>query len=175
MHDQPVKQHAEEGADFLSGGGEMGERMRSFDWAATPLGAVESWPQSLKTAVRIMLTSRQPFWLGWGDHLIKLYNDAYKTIVGGKHPAALGQPVAVVWREIWDDISPMLKTAMGGVEGTYVESQLLIMERNGYPEETAEDRLRALAAGFDAHVAKPVEVVELATVIASIVRRRKGA
>ncbi|MFL6215489.1 MAG: ATP-binding protein [Blastocatellia bacterium] len=136
MHDQTVKQSAGEVADFLSGGGEMGERMRSFDWAATPLGAVETWPQSLKTAVRIMLTSRQPFWLGWGDHLIKLYNDAYKTIVGGKHPAALGQPIAVVWREIWDDIEPMLKTAMGGVEGTYVESQLLIMERNGYPEET---------------------------------------
>ncbi|HZT60231.1 MAG TPA: ATP-binding protein, partial [Pyrinomonadaceae bacterium] len=114
----------------------MGERMRSFDWSRTPLGPAESWPQSLKTAVRIMLTSRQPIWLGWGDELIKLYNDPYKTIVGGKHPDALGQPASVVWREIWDDIGPMLRTAMGGVEGTYVEEQLLIMERNGYPEET---------------------------------------
>jgi PAS domain-containing protein len=58
------------------------------------------------------------------------------AIVGGKHPSALGQPAAVVWSEIWDDIGPMLTTAMGGVEGTYVEAQLLIMERNGYPEET---------------------------------------
>jgi PAS domain S-box-containing protein len=118
------------------GGGEMGERIRSFDWTQTPLGPIETWPQALKTAVQIMLTSRQPFWLGWGEHLIKLYNDAYKTIVGGKHPAALGQPAAVVWREIWDAIGPMLTTAMGGTEGTYVEAQLLIMERNGYPEET---------------------------------------
>ncbi|GAB4205860.1 MAG: hypothetical protein OHK0022_32410 [Roseiflexaceae bacterium] len=120
----------------LAGGGEMGERMRVFDWSQTPLGPVEGWPQSLKTAVRIMLTSRQPIWLGWGEHLIKLYNDPYKAIVGGKHPAALGQPASVVWREIWDAIGPMLETAMQGAEGTYVEEQLLIMERNGYPEET---------------------------------------
>src|SRR5688572_32325467 len=123
-------------ANWLSGGGEMGERIRAYDWANSPLGPVATWPQSLKTAVRIMLTSRQPIWLGWGEHLIKLYNDSYIAIVGGKHPAALGQPASVVWREIWPQIGPMLETAMGGVEGTYVEEQRLIMERNGYPEET---------------------------------------
>ena len=113
--------------------GRADSRVRLVANAARP---AESWPQSLKTAVRIMLTSRQPFWLGWGEQLIKLYNDPYKAIVGGKHPNALGQPAAIVWREIWSDIGPMLTTAMGGVEGTYVEAQLLIMERNGYPEET---------------------------------------
>ena len=77
-------------ADFLAGGGEMGERIRSKDWSTTPLGPVERWPQSLKTIVRIMLTSRQPIWIGWGPELIKLYNDPYKAIVGGKHPEALG-------------------------------------------------------------------------------------
>jgi PAS domain S-box-containing protein len=123
-------------AHMLAGGGEMGERIRAFDWSQTPLGPIETWPQSLKTAVGIMFASRQPIWLGWGQQLIKLYNDPYKAIVGGKHPTALGQPASVVWREIWDAIGPMLTTAMGGVEGTYVEAQLLIMERNGYPEET---------------------------------------
>jgi hypothetical protein len=102
----------------------MGERIRAFDWASSPLGPVESWPQSLKTAVRIMLTSRQPIWLGWGEQLIKLYNDSYISIVGGKHPRALGQPASVVWREIWTGIAPMLQQAMGGIEGTYVEQQL---------------------------------------------------
>ena len=126
--------HAARG--FLAGGGEMGELIRRHDWARNPLGPPESWPQSLKTAVRIMLTSRQPIWIGWGDELIYLYNDPYKTIIGGKHPAALGRPTREVWREIWADIEPMLTTAMGGVEGTYVEEQLLIMERHGYPEET---------------------------------------
>lgn len=123
-------------ADFLSGGGEMGARMRAHDWRSTPLGEPHTWPRSLKTAVRIMLTSRQPIWIGWGRALIYLYNDAYKSIIGGKHPWALGRPTAEVWREIWPDIGPMLATAMGGDEGTYVEEQLLIMERSGYPEET---------------------------------------
>ncbi len=122
--------------DFLRGGGEMGQRIRAHDWAATPLGPAERWPQSLKTAIRIMLTSRQPIWIGWGPELIFFYNDPYKSIIGGKHPLALGQPTAAVWREIWAEIGPMLATALAGDEGTYVEQQLLIMERNFYPEET---------------------------------------
>jgi signal transduction histidine kinase len=122
--------------EFLSGGGELGQRIREYDWSATPLGAVETWPQSLRTCVRIMLASRQPIWIGWGKDLIKLYNDAYKAIAGGKHPRALGAPASVVWRDIWREIGPMLRTVMEKDEGTYVESQLLIMERNGYPEET---------------------------------------
>jgi hypothetical protein len=122
--------------NFLAGGGEMGALIRDYDWAGNPLGHPETWPQSLKTAVRIMLTSRQPIWIGWGKQLIYLYNDAYQSIIGGKHPWALGKPTPEVWREIWPEIGPMLSTAMGGVEGTYVEEQLLIMERHGYAEET---------------------------------------
>src|SRR5215475_5931401 len=121
---------------FLAGGGELGARMREHDWANSSVGPPSFWPPSLKTAVRIMLTSRQPIWIGWGKELIYLYNDAYKSIIGGKHPWALGRPAAEVWREIWGDISPLLATAMRGDEGTYVEEQLLIMERSGYPEET---------------------------------------
>ncbi len=122
--------------DFLAGGGEMGQRLRAHDWSTTALGQPSRWPQSLKTAIRIMLTSRQPIWIGWGKDLLYFYNDPYKSIIGGKHPRALGQPTAHVWREIWSDIGPMLATALAGDEGTYVEQQLLIMERNGYPEET---------------------------------------
>ena len=121
---------------FLLGGGEMGERMRAFDWTSSSLGPPAQWPQSLKTALRIMLTSRQPIWIGWGEDLTYFYNDPYQSIIGGKHPWALGRPASVVWREIWNDIGPMLATAMTGQQGTYVEQQLLIMERHGYPEET---------------------------------------
>ncbi|MDR7269982.1 PAS domain S-box-containing protein [Pelomonas saccharophila] len=120
---------------FLAGGGELGALMRAHDWAATPLGEPTGWPRSLKTAVRIMLTSRQPIWIGWGPQLIKLYNDPYKSIIGGKHPWALGQPASTVWREIWPEIGPLLSSAMSG-DGNFQESQQLIMERNGYPEET---------------------------------------
>ena len=110
--------------------------MLQFDWGSTSIGPPEQWPQSLKTAVRIMLTSQQPIWIGWGKELIYLYNDAYKAIIGGKHPWALGRPTSVVWHEIWEDIGPLLAKASGGDRGTYVEAQLLIMERNGFPEET---------------------------------------
>ncbi|HET7536491.1 MAG TPA: PAS domain-containing protein, partial [Candidatus Didemnitutus sp.] len=83
-----------------------------------------------------MLTSRQAIWIGWGPELVFLYNDAYLPIIGGRHPQAMGQPTREVWREIWSIIAPMLSTAMTGDEGTYVESMRLIMERNGYREET---------------------------------------
>jgi hypothetical protein len=122
--------------EFLAGGGEMGERIRNFAWHQNPLGGPEHWPQSLKTCVRIMLSSKQPIWIGWGPQLIKLYNDAYIDIVRGKHPVAMGQPASVVWKDIWKDIEPLLSRAMLRDEGTYVESQLLIMERSGFPEET---------------------------------------
>ena len=121
---------------FLSGGGELGALMRAYPWRTTPLGPPGSWPQSLKMAIRIMLTSQQPIWIGWGEDLLTFYNDPYKSIIGGKHPQALGRPTREVWSEIWSQIGPMLDTALGGDQGTYVESQLLIMERNGYPEET---------------------------------------
>ncbi|RKR37185.1 GAF sensor hybrid histidine kinase [Paraburkholderia sp. BL17N1] len=121
---------------FLAGGGELGALIRAYDWTQTALGAPDTWPQGLKIAIRIMLTSRQPIWIGWGDELLYFYNDPYKSIIGGKHPVALGQPTRVVWREIWSDIEPLLDTALAGAEGTFVEQKLLIMERNGFPEET---------------------------------------
>src|SRR6476646_10005356 len=121
---------------LFAGGGELGSRLQAFDWTSTPLGDPSTWSQSLKTCVRIMLTSRQPIWIGWGEELIYMYNDPYKAIIGGKHPDALGQPTATIWKEIWPIIGPMLSKAMQGVESTYVEAQRLIMERNGYEEET---------------------------------------
>ncbi|HET8824352.1 MAG TPA: ATP-binding protein [Terriglobales bacterium] len=121
---------------LFDAGGEMGALMAAFDWTNSPLGPVSRWPQNLKTCVRIVLTSRQPMFVWWGDSLINLYNDAYRSIVGGKHPEALGQPARVVWREIWDQIAPRAKSAMERNEGTYDEALLLIMERYGYREET---------------------------------------
>ena len=131
----PPKETGRPAPAFLEGGGELGRLMREKDWSQTSLGMPETWPQSLKVAVRIILTSQQPFWIGWGKDLAYLYNDPYKAIIGGKHPRALGRPAQEVWSEIWGIISPMLTKVMGG-EGTYVESQRLIMERHGYREET---------------------------------------
>jgi len=122
--------------NLFIGDSEMAALMRSRDWSQTSLGAVETWSQSLKTAVRIMLTCRQAMFVWWGNNLINLYNDAYRAILGGKHPEALGQRAAVVWQEIWDQVGPRAETALFQNQGTYDEALLLIMERNGYPEET---------------------------------------
>ncbi len=122
--------------ELFAGGGEMGRRMRAHDWTATPLGPVSGWPQSLKTAVRIMLGSRYPMYIWWGRELVNLYNDGYLPMLGKRHPAALGQPAAVVWSEIWDTIGPQTDAVLSEGRATWNEERLLVLERNGYPEET---------------------------------------
>ena len=121
--------------DCLAGGGEMGALMRSVDWAATPLGPLGAWPQSLRSAVSICLGSRFPIVLYWGPRYVVLYNDAYAEILGKKHPWALGRLCQEVWSEIWDVIAPMLGGVMATGEATWSEDQLLFLERHGYPEE----------------------------------------
>src|SRR5580658_7832440 len=142
---------------LFSGGGEMGERMAAFDWSRTPLGPAESWPQSLRTCVRIILTSSQPMFVWWGDGLINLYNDAYRSIVGGKHPGALGQPASSVWREIWDQVGPRAEASMQRNRGTYDEALLLIMERYGTPRRptTRSRTARCRIGGSNTSTSKP--------------------
>ena len=91
---------------WLAGGGEMGERIRPLDWSATPLGPAGAWPQSLRSAVSILLPSKAQICLFWGPELIKLYNDAYIPVLGRKHPGLLGRPAREVWSEIWDVLGP---------------------------------------------------------------------
>src|SRR5215475_8998552 len=110
--------------------------MRAIDWSTTPLGPVDSWPQSLRTCIRIILTSRQPMFVWWGEQLINLYNDAYVSILGNKHPTALAQPARRIWSEVWDVAGPRAEYAMRQDEGTYDEALQFVMLRKGYPEET---------------------------------------
>ena len=123
-------------AEVLAGGGAMGALMRSLDWAATPLGPVESWPQSLRTSVSICLTSRFPMLIWWGAELVMLYNDAYRPMLGTtKHPMSMGQRGRDCWPEIWDVIGPMLVGVRATGEATWSDDQLLLLDRNGYVEE----------------------------------------
>jgi PAS domain S-box-containing protein len=120
---------------FLADGGEMGERMRGFDWSASPLGPPAGWAQSLKTAAGIMLSSKFPMFLAWGPELRFLYNDAYAEVLGGKHPAALGHAFEDVWADIWSDVAPLVRRALAG-ESTYWDNLPLTMTRKGFPEQT---------------------------------------
>jgi hypothetical protein len=114
----------------------MGTLIRSHDWEKTSLGSPDAWPQSLRTVVNILLTSRYAMWLGWGESLSFLYNNAYRPTLGLKHPWALGTPAAEVWAEIWREVGPRVQTVLSTGEATYDEGLLLFLERSGFPEET---------------------------------------
>ena len=135
---QPPHGRASANANELTrGGGSLGQLIRDFDWENTPLGAIEAWPQSLKTVVRVLLTSRFAMWMGWGPELTFFYNDAYgRMSLGKKHPWALGRPSQQVWAEIWKDIGPRIQKVLDSGEATWDEALLLFLERSGYREET---------------------------------------
>ncbi|RYD78072.1 MAG: PAS domain S-box protein, partial [Sphingobacteriales bacterium] len=122
---------------FLSGGGEMGELMRSKDWSVTTIGDPHSWPQSLRTTLSIILHSKFPMFLFWGPEHICFYNDAYRPSLGenGKHPECLGKKGKEVWPEIWEDIFPLITQVLSGGEATWAEDQLLPIFRNGKLED----------------------------------------
>jgi hypothetical protein len=120
---------------FLNGGGEMGARMRAHDWNVSPLGPPHSWPQSLRTATAMMLSTRQPMFIAWGPELGFIYNDAYAIILGDRHPSALGRRFEDIWSDIWADVGPLAMQAVSG-ESVWLEDLPLLMHRHGYPEQT---------------------------------------
>lgn len=122
---------------FLERGGEMGELTRSFNWHDTKLGNPETWPQSLKTTLSIILNSSFPMFLFWGPDLVCFYNDAYRPSLGnnGKHPSILGMPAAEAWPEIWYIIKPLIDQVLAGGEATWSEDQLIPIYRNGKIED----------------------------------------
>jgi PAS domain S-box-containing protein len=122
---------------LFSGESEMARRVRAFDWSRTPVGPMTSWPQSLRTMVRVMLDSRYAMWLGWGRDFTFFYNDAYAEMtLGPKHPWALGRPAREVWAEIWNEIGPRAESVVTTGRATWDEGLLLFLQRKGFTEET---------------------------------------
>jgi PAS domain S-box-containing protein len=120
--------------DFLIGGGGTGALIRAQDWSRSPLGKPETWPQSLRTVVGLLLSSKFPMFVAWGPDLGFIYNDPYSKILGSKHPSALGQPFPEVWADIWADISPLVDAALRG-EASYHENLPLLTTRMGREEQ----------------------------------------
>ncbi len=121
----------------IFGTGEMADLVRAFDWSATSLGPIETWPETLLITVNTLLASRHPLFLWWGDELIQFYNDAYRPSLGFKHPRALGQRGQDCWHEVWDSIGPQIQSVLRGCESTWNVDQLLPIYRNGDQLEDA--------------------------------------
>ena len=98
----------------------------------TPLGAPETWSPALRMMVRFLLANRFPLLLWWGPDYISIYNDAYRPILGTKHPWALGQPVSECWSEIWHVLRPLIDTPFNGGPPTWNEDFELEINRHGF-------------------------------------------
>jgi len=119
--------------------GEMAAMIRDFDWSKTRLGPLSDWPAQLKAAVRLILPARAQIALFWGPDFVALYNDAYATTIGDKHPTALGQPARENWRELWDDLEPLLRRVTETGETVFAKDRPFYIERRGYPENVYFD------------------------------------
>ena len=155
--------------DVLRGGGACGALLRQVDWAKTPVGPVETWPQSLRTAVGIVLDSHYPLYVAWGPEFVQFYNDAYRPICGRtKHPAALGQAAAVTWPgrsgTCWAPAGEHMRQTG---EAIFVNDLMMPLDRNGFVEECyftyshspARDESGAVAGIFAALTETTAQVI----------------
>ncbi|HKQ25744.1 MAG TPA: ATP-binding protein [Burkholderiales bacterium] len=117
----------------------MGALIRAKDWSETPLGPIESWPQSLRSAVSILLPSKAQIILFWGPELVAVYNDAYRPVLGAKHPAAVGVPARQLFSEAWHVLEPLFMGVVNTGETFWAKDHEFALERHGYLEETYFD------------------------------------
>ena len=122
--------------EVFVGDSESARLLRAHDWSNSELGDASGWPETLKVALRLMLTSRFEMWVGWGPDVVFFYNDAYRPTLGIKHPAAMARPTREVWPEIWDDIEKRVRIVYDQGQSTWDRALPLVLERSGRPEET---------------------------------------
>ncbi|MEH3123770.1 MAG: PAS domain-containing protein [Sphingomonas phyllosphaerae] len=122
------------------GTGDIAERIRAFDWSATALGPIATWPVELMSSVETMLAMPRPATLLWGDALLQLYNDAYIDIARDRHPALLGRPVAEGWSDIYDDaVAQRLATVRAGGAVSLTGREVALRDADGRPERRTFD------------------------------------
>jgi PAS domain S-box-containing protein len=122
--------------EWLTGSGEMISLIRDKDWTETPIGPVENWTPTLRMMISFLLANRFPLLLWWGPQYVSIYNDAYRPILGTKHPKALGLPVRECWNEIWHVLKPLIDSPFHGGPATWMEDLELEIHRSEVTEET---------------------------------------
>ena len=127
---------ADVGLEFLAGGGEMGQHIRAYPWTNTSLGEPQSWPQALRTTVRILLTTGHPTMIMWGPELTCLYNDTFSRSLGPKkHPAILGAPARRAWEEVWPVVGAQIEQVVRGEGAVWFENVCVPIIRHGALQE----------------------------------------
>ncbi|WP_373684203.1 SpoIIE family protein phosphatase [Micromonospora thermarum] len=137
----------------FAAGGEMGERLRHFDWSTTPFGTPDTWPSALSHAVSTMLASRSQLVIFWGEESRAFYNDAYRPTIGAKHPNAIGQPASEHWAETWDVLGPVLAGVRATGEPYYGQDHPFVIDRHGFLETVYFDVSYDPVRDADGHVA----------------------
>ena len=127
---------------FLQGGGTVAAQMREHPWSKTTLGAPAHWPRSLQAAVGIMLLSRQPMCIWWGDRWLTLYNDAFAELLGAPDSRALGAPADTIWPGDWNRLGPRAASLLS--HGHTDDEEFLVT-----PSGRAETFRRTLLPGDD--------------------------
>ena len=113
---------------------EMGRHVRDVDWSATPLGDYASWPQSLRSALSLILNTKGIAALYWGPQQWLLYNDAYGAVLGERHPWAFGRPMPEALPDLAPVLGPQLAKVLATGEGFATENLSMIMRRNSRDE-----------------------------------------
>jgi signal transduction histidine kinase len=156
---------------IFDGPGEMRERCRIHDWAATPLGRVESWPQSLRTIASTVLAMGFPAIVLWGPQSVQLYNDAYIPFLGVKHPAALGMPSRLCWPEVWHLVEPVIARVLDGETVTLADQHYPLLRMGpGLPPDDVYITLSSLPLRDEAGAVGGVLVTCIDTTAAAFQR-----
>ncbi|NUS99544.1 MAG: GAF domain-containing protein [Sphingomonas sp.] len=134
---------------FLTGGGDVARMMREHDWSQSPLGPIERWSPTLKSAVSMMLPADSQIVMFWGPDFAALYNDPYAPTIGDKHPHALGRPAREYWAELWDDLEPLLLKVRDEGETVSAKDRPFYIERHGFPETVFFDISYSAVRGLD--------------------------
>jgi PAS domain S-box-containing protein len=120
--------------NFTAGGGALGALVAAFDWGATPLGPISSWPATMKSMVGLILRSPMPMATLWGPDGIMIYNDGYAVIAGARHPAVLGAKAVESFPEVAALNRRVLETGLAGA-ALCLRDEHMVLHRNGFPEE----------------------------------------
>ncbi|MHA6288930.1 PAS domain-containing sensor histidine kinase [Maricaulis sp. CAU 1757] len=127
-------QAAKERYGFLAGGGELADRIAAFDWAATPIGPLSDWPPTLRTATGMVLRSAIPMLILWGEAGIIIYNSAYVSIAGDRHPDLLGSPIRDARPDLADFTDRVMRTCLAGETLSFKDHEFT-QKRNGQTVE----------------------------------------